>query len=90
VPGIINGFIDGSVNLFIRDITDLLCAPVQELFEFSATAARFPEGWTCCGGTAATLTSSSASMGRPKSCSTADFTPRGRSLAFWIETFCMQ
>ena len=30
----INGFIDGSVNLLIGNISDPFCAPVQERFEF--------------------------------------------------------
>jgi hypothetical protein len=42
VPRMINGFIDGSVNLFIRDISGFLRAPVQELFELLGNRRAIP------------------------------------------------
>jgi hypothetical protein len=89
MPHLAYAFIYGAINVPVGDIFSLLCAPVQELQELSGNRSRSSEGGNCCGGTAATLTSSSAPIDLPKSCSTADLTPGGNSLALWIETFCM-
>jgi len=38
----IDGFIDGSVNLVVRDISGLLRAPVEELFEILGNRCAIP------------------------------------------------
>jgi hypothetical protein len=41
----IDGFIDGSVNLLVRDISDLIRAPGQERFEFLGDGCTIPGRW---------------------------------------------
>jgi hypothetical protein len=45
MPHMANGFIDGPINVPVRDILSLLCAPLQELLELLGNRSAILGGW---------------------------------------------